>query len=144
MRGIVSLLGLQSLIAPAALAADNTPVAIDLATYEAAGILLHIGIGGITFSGTNKIEFVLRHGDTDAVNDHTAIAQDDVRGVTVSGSGIIRSLVAAHAAPSITKLDYVGGKRYISLLADFSGTHGTATPLSATALLGFPLTGPVA
>ena len=144
MRGIVSLIGPATLLAPATLSADPTPLAVDLATFEAVGILIHVGVGGITFTGTNKVEFVLRHGETDVVNDHTAVTQADVRGVTVTGSGIVRSLIAAHAAPSITKLDYVGGRRFISLLPDFSGTHASGTPMSATAVRGFPLTGPVA
>lgn len=144
MRGIASLIGPVSLLAPATLSADSTPVAVDLATFEACGILIHVGVGGITFTSTNKVEFVLRHGGTDVVNDHAAVAQADVRGVTVTGSGIVRSLVAAHAAPTITKLDYVGGKRFVSLLADFGGTHASGTPMSAAAVRGFPLTGPVA
>ena len=57
-------------------------------------------------------------------------------GVTVGTGGIVRSLTAAHATPSVTALGYVGRKQFIKLLADFSGTHGTATPMSAVAVRG--------
>ena len=119
---------------PAAYAADNTPAAIDLRDYQSATLLLHIGVGGITFSGTNKIEFVLTHSDDDTT--YTAVTDDDLvkdslTPASITG-GIVRSLIAAHAAATVQKVGYVGGKRYLKLLADFSGTHGTATPIAAS------------
>lgn len=123
------------LLPPAAYNADNTPASYDIGKADACTVLIEVGVGGITFSTTNKIEFVLSHSDAES-SGFTAVEQDDVVGVTVTGSGIVRSLVAAHASPSVTPIGYVGGKRYLRLLADFSGTHGTATPLAATALSG--------
>lgn len=125
-------------IAPAVLAADNTPAAIDLRDYGSALLLLHIGVGGITFSGTNKIEFVLTHSDDDST--YTAVTDDDVikdslAPATVS-NGIVRALTAAHAGATLQKLGYIGGKRYVKLLADFGGTHGTGTPIAASIVRG--------
>lgn len=123
-------------IAPATLAADNTPAAIDLRDYHSATLLIEVGVGGITFSGTNKIEFVLTHSDDDStyanVTDDDLI-KDSFAPATIT-DGIVRSLVAAHAAATLQKLGYIGGKRYLKLLADFSGTHGTGTPISAPVL----------
>jgi hypothetical protein len=42
------------------------------------------------------------------------------------------------------RIGYNGKKRYLKLLADFSGTHGTGTPMSAVAILANPKTKPVA
>jgi hypothetical protein len=56
-------------------------------------------------------------------------------GVTGISTGIIKSLIAAHAAAGAYRFGYKGGKRYIRLTADFSGTHGTGTPIAASALL---------
>lgn len=129
-------------IGPITITADNTPAAIDLQGFDAATILLAIGVGGITFDSTNKIEFKLTHSDDDST--YTAVAQADVTdNVTVASGGIIKSLVAAHAAASVTKVGYVGGKRYLKLLADFSGTHGTGTPICAQVVNGLPRLGPV-
>jgi len=123
-----------NVIDPAVLAADNTPVTIDLVDYQSATLLLHIGVGGITFTGTNKIEFVLTHSDDDST--YTNVTDDDVikdsLGATTITTGIVRALIAAHAAATIQKLGYVGGKRYLKLLADFSGTHGTGTPIAVS------------
>ena len=129
-------------ILPATLAADNTPPAVDLLGYQAATVYLQVGVGGITFSGTNKIEFVMTHSDDDST--YTAVVQADVSGATVTGSGIVRALTAAHATPSVTEIAYLGGKRYVKLLADFSGTHGTGTPISALVVRGLPWSAPVA
>lgn len=119
----------------ATLAADNTPAAIDVRGYEAVQIIVGVGIGGITFDATNKLEIKLRNGDG-TVGNHAAVASTDVvmpSGYSFSSGGIIRSLVAAHAAASVITVDYISpsaSASHISILADFSGTHGTGTPLS--------------
>lgn len=123
------------LLPPAVYAADITPATYDIGKADACTVLIAVGVGGITFSTTNKIEFVLSHSDV-SDSGFAAVAQADVIGVTVTGSGIVRSLVEAHAAATITELGYKGGKRYLRLLADFSGTHGTGTPVAALALSG--------
>jgi hypothetical protein len=122
------------LIGAASLSADNTPGAVDLQGYDAARIDIAIGAGGITFDATNKIEFVLTHSDDDSA--YVNVTDDDILGVTGITSGIIHSLVAAHAAATVESFGYVGNKRYLKLLADFSGTHGAGTPISAVCLKG--------
>lgn len=121
-------------IDPAVYAADTTPTAINLTDFQAATLLLQVGVGGITFTGTNKIDFVLTHSD-DGVT-YTNVTDDDVikDGYAPASiqNGIVRSLTAAHAAASVQKLGYVGGKPFTKLLADFSGTHGAGTPIAAT------------
>ncbi|MGF7160328.1 hypothetical protein FHS85_001951 [Rhodoligotrophos appendicifer] len=130
-------------IAPAVLAADNTPVAIDLLGFNSATLALHVGVGGITFTGTNKIEFKLTH-SVDGVT-YDAVERSDVLGVDAVGAGgIIKALIAAHPASAVYRIGYVGYRRYIKVLADFSGTHGTGTPIAATAILGNAQLRPVA
>jgi len=127
-------------IAAAALADDNTPAAVDVRDACSATLLLNIGVGGITFSGTNKIEFVLTHSE-DGVT-YTNVAAEDLIGdeylpATITG-GIVRALTAAHADPTVQKIGYIGGKAWLKLLADFSGTHGTGTPVAALIVKGDP------
>lgn len=125
------------------LSADNTPPAIDLLGYDAAEILLAIGVGGISFSGTNKIEFKLTHSDDDST--YTAVELKDVLGVaSVGAGGIIKALTSAHAAAAAYRFGYKGGKRYLKLLADFSGTHGTGTPIAALVIKGWGYDNPQA
>lgn len=135
MKDIHSGMTAAVAIGAAVLSADNTPPAIDMLGYDAAEIILAIGIGGITFSGTNKIEFKLTHSDDDST--YTAVELKDVLGVASVGSGgIIKTLNSEHAAAAVYRFGYKGGKRYWKLLADFSGTHGTGTPIAAIAIKG--------
>lgn len=135
--------GMKALVAigAATLSADNTPAAVDLRGFNSATIVLSIGVGGITFSSTNKIEFVLTHSDDDTT--YTAVTTDDMLGVTVASGGIIKALTSAHAAAAAYRYGYVGNKRYLKLLADFSGTHGSGTPIAANVIAGDPAIGPV-
>lgn len=133
-------------ITPAVLDADTTPTAIDLKGYQSATILTHVGVGGISFSGTNKVEYKLTHSDDNST--YVAVEEDDVLmpyGETLGSGGIIRSLIAAKAAADteVHAVGYRGKRRYLKLLADFSGTHGTGTPMSASVILGHPYNKPV-
>lgn len=142
MHDLHSHISVDTLIGAAVLAADNTPAAVDLQGFDAAEIVLAIGIGGITFSGTNKIEFVLTHSDDNS--SFSNVADADLLGVSGTSNGIIKSLIAAHAAPAHYRFGYKGGKRYLKLLADFSGTHGSGTPIAASVVKGQPELGPCA
>lgn len=133
-------------IAAEALDADNTPAAIDLRGFDAAVVSIAVGVGGITFDATNKVEFVLTHSDASV---YTAVADADVdlteSNITEVGTGgIVRSLIAAHAAGTVVNIGYTGGKRYLKLLADFSGSHGEPTPISATVIKALPHDAPTA
>lgn len=140
-RDMVSDLSAAVILPAATYSADNTPASIDLAGYEGASLYLSVGVGGITFTGTNKVEFVLTHSDDDST--YTNVASADLVGAPSVTNGIIRTLSAAHASAAVYEYGYKGGKRYLKLLADFSGTHATGTPFSATVIRGFPLGGPV-
>lgn len=132
MRDSYNNTHLDVLTAAATYAADNTPVAVDLRGYDAVTIALSIGAGGITFDTNNKIEFVLTHSDDNST--YTNVALADVIGPTSVTNGIVKSLTSAHATADVTKVGYIGNKRYIKLLADFSGTHGTGTPIGAVVM----------
>lgn len=142
MRDLISHIGLVNVITPAVLAADNTPVGIDLAGYDSAALLIHVGAGGITFNGTNKVEFKLTHSDDDST--YEPVTADDVQNATVDAGGIVYALKAAHPDTTVSKIGYIGNKRFLKLLADFSGTHGTGTPISAVLIKGNARHSPVA
>lgn len=143
MRDIHSDMSCVLAIGAATLAADNTPAAVDRLGYQSAELVLAIGVGGITFDSTNKVEFKVTHSDDDST--YTAVTAADILGESSIGSGgIVKSLVAAHAAAAVYRYGYVGNKRYLKVLADFSGTHGTGTPIAATWVLGHPAVAAVA
>jgi hypothetical protein len=141
MEDIHSCVFIDTLIANATYAADTTPAAVDLQGFDAAEIVLALGAGGITFNGSNKIEFVLTHSDDGTT--YTNVADADMMGVSGIQNGIIKALVAAQNA-AIVRFGYKGCKRYLKLLADFSGTHGTGTPIGAYVIKGEPALAPTA
>ena len=136
MKDLHSIIEVAELIAAATYSDDNTPVAVDLLGFESAEILLSIGAGGIEFSSTKKIEFVLTHSDDDS--SYSAVTADDLLGVSSVTGGIVKSLVAAHGTADVTRFGYRGGKRYLKLLADFTGSHTTGTPIGAVVVKGHP------
>src|SRR3546814_11335150 len=130
MKDIHSSLFAAVAIGVAVLDADNTPPAIDLIGYNGAEIVLMVGVGGITFTGANKIEFKLTHSDDDA--SYEAVDVGDVLGVeSVGTGGIVKALTSAHAAASAYRFGYKGGKSYLKLLAYFLGPHGAGPPIGA-------------
>jgi hypothetical protein len=90
----------------------------------------------------NKIEFILEHSNDNST--WNAVAQADVLGPTVAAGGIVRSLVAAKAAADVQEISYIGGRRYVRLTPDFSGTHGTGTPMTAFMVRGMSEQMPIA
>lgn len=131
MKDLHSDISLVNLLAAAVYSADANSGWIDLQGYAAVEIALSIGVGGITFDATNKIAFVLEHADATDQSDAAAVTDAALLGVSGTASGVVKTLTAAHAAAAVYRFGYRGDKRYIRLTADFSGTHGTGTPISA-------------
>lgn len=120
---------------PAVLTTSSTAAAIDLRDYNSAEIFFAVGAGGITFSGTNKIELIVTHSDDDS--DYEAVADGDVLGVASVGSGgVVKSITSAHASAALYRLGYVGGKKYIKVQVALGGTHSTGTALAAMVVKG--------
>ncbi|MFC5371407.1 hypothetical protein ACFPIF_02510 [Brevundimonas faecalis] len=143
MREQSNSLKIVSAIAPGVYTADTTPVAIDRLGFASATFAIHVGAGGISFNGTNKIEFVLE--DSYDGNDWNSVPASQIVGPSLTADdGIVLALKAAHADVTVTKLGYIGDARYVRLKGDFSGTHGTGTPLAATVVFGRPSQAPVA
>ena len=136
MRDRHSNIFLAVAIGNATIAADNTPAAVDIRGYDSVEVMIAIGVGGITFSTTNKVEFVLTHSDDNTT--YTNVATTEMIGAGTITTGIIKSLIAAHATAAVYRFGYIGGKRYLKLLADFSGTHGTGTPIAGIIELARP------
>ena len=129
MKDLHSKIILASLLGASVMAASADSGAVDLQGYNSAEIALAIGVGGIVFTGANKVEFALLHSD-DGVS-FTPVADKDVLGVTGTANGILKALVAAQAAAGVYRFGYKGGKRWIKLAANFSGAHATGTPIAA-------------
>lgn len=143
MRDLHSDIKVVQSIACAEYDDDNTAVAVDRQGYESVEYVLAVGVGGIEFDASNKIEFKLTHSDDNT--NYEAVSAADVLGVeSVGNDGIVKALTAQHEAAAVYRFGYIGNKRYTKLLADFSGSHGTGTVLAAVAILSHAQMKPVA
>lgn len=120
--------------------ADTTLASKDRKGYDSLSFHIGVGIGGITFDGTNYINLVMEESDNNS--DWTAVADGEAGTTTVATGGIVKRFIAEHAAAATYAFAYTGSKRYVRMRADFEGTHGAATPLSAVTVLGHPYVAP--
>lgn len=132
MKDMHSFMSAAVAIGAATYAADEVGAAIDKVGYEGVEFVLNAGVGGITFSGTNKVEVVVE--DSPDNSTWTVVDDADILGATVAAGGIVKAFVAAHAAAAVYRFGYKGDKRYVRVTLDFSGTHGSGTPFAVTAL----------
>lgn len=135
MQDLSNNIKLVQSLAPAVRTADANGDGVDTQFYENVAIVVDSGAEGITLSSTNKIEFELEHSDDDST--YSDVESSDVNG-TVGSGGLILTLDANAETPQISEIEYIGNKRYVRVVANFSGTHGTGTPCSAFVILGKP------
>lgn len=135
MQDLSNNIKLVQSLAPAVRDADANGTGVDTQFYENVAIVVDSGVEGITLSGTNKIEFELEHSDDDST--YSDVESSDVNGSVGSG-GLILTLDDNAESPQISEIEYLGTKRYVRVVANFSGTHGTGTPCSAFVILGKP------
>jgi len=135
MQDLSNNIKLMQSIAPAVLDADANGTGVDTQGYENVAIVVDTGVEGITLSSTNKIEFELEHSDDDST--YVDAESSDING-TLGSNGLFLTLDANAESPQISEIEYLGTKRYVRVVANFSGTHGTGTPVSAHVILGKP------
>jgi hypothetical protein len=146
MKDLASDVGVSIATLSAIRTTSPTAVEIDRKGFESLLFAFQTGVGGITFDGSNRIDWTMEHSDVSG-SGYTAVGADDIvlqRGETLITGGIVRRHAAAHAAASIKKVGYIGEKQFIRLTPVFVGTHGTGTQVAAFAILGSPNSGPVA
>ncbi len=142
MRDLKNNIGVVQSLAPAARSSDADGTGVDLQGFESATIVIDMGAEGITLSSTNKIEIELEHSDDNSTfTDVTSSA--DVIGATPDSNGVIATFDDVAEAPAVSTVGYIGGKRYIRAVANFSGTHGSATPLAVSVIKGHARSNPV-
>ena len=115
--------------------ADTNSTGIDTQGANSAMVIVNVGAPGITFSGTNKVDIKLE--DSADNSTFAAVTNNNfVTGGTVDSAGIWQTIDANGDCNAVYGLGYVGPERYIRVVLDFSGTHGTGTVFGVTGALG--------
>ncbi len=123
--------------------AQTTAAMGDTQTWKSLTFGWYVGIGGITFTSTNRLDIVIQDSDDDST--WTEVAEEDLvipYGLTygTAGSGIVKSYTAAKASAdtAYTLVGYRGKKRYARLKLEFGGTHSSGTPMAVIVIQGHP------
>lgn len=113
--------------------ADTDGSSVDLKGYRWVTFVAQIGTGGITFDSSNKIEFEVEESDDDST--FTDVADADLQGaVAGTNDGCFGVVDSAADDVATYECTYKGSSRYVRPTVNFSGTHGTGTPISVLAI----------
>ena len=115
--------------------ADTNSTGIDTQGSNSAMVMVNVGAPGVTFSGTHKVDIKLE--DSADNSTFAAVTNNNfVTGGTVDSAGIWQTIDANGDCNAVYGLGYVGPERYIRVVLDFSGTHGTGTSFGVVGALG--------
>lgn len=144
MRDMASNIAVRNVVTPIIATTTPTVISVDRQGFDSVTFAVHLGAGGITFTGTNKIEVILEHSDDNSAWSAVTNPKDVVGRTSTITSGIVASYIAAKAAASVDEYGYIGGKRYVRMTPTYGGTHSTGTATAVIAILGHPANAPAA
>jgi hypothetical protein len=144
MRDLVHNFKLATAIPLATYATDFNGPAIDLQDFSRVAFAVEVGDDGVTFDTNNNLQIRIQHSDNGT--DWDFIGEADLLGFEPGwgAGGFFVGFATAHPSPTLHKGGYIGDRRYVRLVADFTGTHGTGTAIAAQAILADPRKKPVA
>lgn len=122
----------------AAYTADSNGTTVDTQGFDSCMFVVNSGVEGVTLGASVKFDFILEESDDDstftAVTSSTSVTEG-----SVDGSGIFLTLDANGETPQTSQIGYIGGKRYVRVKIDQTGSMATGTPISVQAILGNPI-----
>lgn len=140
-RDLYNNLATVQLLDPQAINDTDTKSAL-LDTREHGGALILVPCG--TFTGADAdsyVSLILQESDTTVDGDFTAVATTDMhRAITTATAGLFGLVNSTSVDNALFKVGYIGSKRYIRVLLDFTtGTGGvTAANVSVVAVMAQP------
>jgi hypothetical protein len=135
MRDLHNNLKAVRSVDPIVATADTNGDGVDLQFYEGALVLYHFGITGDTLSASVKVACELEESVDNSV--WTAVAAADVLGT-------LQTVDDAAEDDEIYQVGYIGSKRYIRPVFNFTGTHTNGIEIAASVVKGFPIHAPAA
>lgn len=122
--------------------ADVTGATVDTQGYHAVGLLANVGASGDTLSGSVYVDLEVEHSNDNST--WADCADTDIEGaVTGTTTGTFARINDPAEDVALYKTNYYGGRRYVRVIANLTGTHTNGIPLSVTAVLGEPTYAPV-
>lgn len=119
--------------------ANGTGLGVDLAGFEGALMIAHVGQSGDTLATGLKWTIAFQECETDTPGSYANIAAADLLG---GANDVV--IDAAAEDEVVVARSYIGAKQFVRILFTQTGTHTTGTPISAVVIKGFPRHAPVA
>lgn len=145
MKDLHSNIDIAAVVLPKVYTTGVTGTAeIDLAGFDSAEIEVTVGAPGDTLGSSVKFTVTATHADDDgagSAGSYANVAAADILGVTPS-SGVCLTVDANAEASQVYRFGYVGGKRFVTILAEAIGTHSTGTIIGVNVIKGHPLDAP--
>jgi hypothetical protein len=149
MKDLYSHLQFVKVVPPMLLVDAASPAAVEvsLASFNSAVIVIDNAAKPVGDTGT--ITLKIEHADDSAVFDvagtYSEVEAADVQGATpAEGTGIVFTLATAAQVAAITKIGYVGGKKWLKFTLAEADANSTGTQISVTLVKGHPLDIPTA
>jgi len=142
-RDIFSELKVTQLLTPAVRNADVNSASVDTRDHDSLMLVAHVGDSADVLSGSVFLELELEESDDDSVFNDVADA-DKIGGVTGATNPGTFAVIDAPAEDTRDFIvGYRGSKRYVRVVANFTGTHTTGIPIGVSAVQGHPHRSPV-
>jgi len=140
MRDIKNNIKKEAVLDPVVWAGTATYTDIDLRGFDAASLLIHVGLdAGAGLDANNKIVGTLY--DSPDGTTYTLVETADMVDLTVA-SGVVLTIDALDEDNVLYELGYIGGQPYLQLVLTETGT--VSCPISIIVLKGHPMHMPVA
>ena len=129
MHDIVHNIGVTQLLSPQTITSSAlNSGSIDTQGADIQSVVVLVGAIGDTLSGSVKIVLSIQHADDDGTGNpgaFTACTDNDVLNFTGLTSGVFATIDAAGKASKRYVIDYVGGLRFVKVIATPTGlTNG--------------------
>lgn len=134
IKDVKNNLKLVSSLLPALRTGDANGSGVDTQDSIGVALVAHIGLSGDTLSGSVKIEMEVEHSEDNSSWSDCADADIDAA-VTGTNTGTFAVIDAAADDEQIYKCNYIGSKRYVRVVANYTGTHTNGCPVEAHAVL---------
>ncbi len=142
-REIVSKLNVVQTLDPQVYNSDQNSDSSDMQGFDSLMIITNVGISADTLNGSNTIELELEESVDDSV--WTDVADVDIiTAVAGANDGTFALINDAAEDEQAYKVGYIGNKRYVRAVVNFTGTHSTGTEVGIVAVRGNAHAMPVA
>ncbi len=138
MKDLHNRIEIVSILDPITVSATATYDDIDLAGWESAELLFHIGVDAAL---TAAAYWTVHLYDSADGTTYAVVETADMLGVTVT-AGLILTIDSTAEDNAVYHYGYVGGQRYLRIIVTEAGTALT-TPMSIALIKGNPQDAPV-